>query len=300
MLSSWDKNNPAVGVIAESFIKNVDAASKGSIKIVLSGPETVPPFEQFQPVAAGAFHFLYTHGAYHFGTSPILAAVEAIGGDLASRRASGILDQIDKHYQKLGVKLIAFPMTPDGAYHIITRQPVSAAGDLQGRKLRGTPSYTGVFKMVGATSPVVLPPGEIYTSLEKGVIDGAAWPVLGALDYRWYEVAKHLVRPAFGFSLQPILMNLNAWNRLSDAERKILLDEGRKVEDSWYREAGRLAEAEEKALLAKGMTITQLGTAQRTKLKQAWSEGLWDIAGQKSKKEVEELRQFARQKGLAD
>jgi len=301
MLSSWDRSNPAVGAIADTFVKNVDAASKGGIKITVSGPETVPAFEQLQPLASGAFHFLYTHGAYHFGTTPMLAVVESLGGDVASRRASGVFDEIDKHYQKLGVKIIAFPMTPDGAYHIILRQPIGPSGDLAGRKVRGTPSYHGVFRLLNA-SPVGLPPAEIYTSLDKGVVEGTSWPVLGALGYRWYEVAKYMMRPAFGFSVQPILINLNLWNRLGEAERRLLLDEGRKVEESWFKEAGRLAEEEEKALLGKGMSITQMGAAQRAKLRQAWGDGLWDasLANEKNRKDVEQLRQFARQKKLLD
>lgn len=303
MLASWDKNYPGVPGIAEPFIKNVEAVSRGSIKITLSGPETVPPFEQLQPVASGAFHFLYSHGSYHFGVTPVLAAVEAIGGDVASRRASGILDHIDAHYQKLGVKIVAFPSTPDGTYQIILRQPVSPSGDLQGRKLRGTPISSGLFRLLGASPPVGMAPGEIYTSLDKGVIEGTVWTVQGGvLALRWYEVAKYLLRPAYGFSIQPIFMNLNAWNRLSDAERKILLDEGRKIEDAWYREAGRLAEEEEKALIAKGMMLTQVGPALRAKVPSAFSEGLWEIAAQnpKTRKDVEDLRQFARQKGLSN
>ncbi len=301
MLSSWDRSNPAVGAIADTFVKNVDAASKGSIKITVNGPETVPAFEQLQPVASGAFHFIYTHGAYHFGTTPMLAVVESIGGDMASRRASGIFEEIDRHYQKQGVKIIAWPMTPDGAYHLVLRQPIGPSGDLAGRKIRGTPSYFGVFRLLNA-SPVGMPPGEIYTSLEKGVVEGTSWPVLGALGYRWYEVAKYMMRPAFGFSMTPILVNLNTWNRLSDAERKLLLDEGRKVEDAWYKESGLLADEEEKALLVKGMSLTQMGPVQRAKLKQAWGDGLWEasLKNEKHQKDLEQLRQFARQKRLLD
>jgi TRAP-type C4-dicarboxylate transport system substrate-binding protein len=301
MLSSWDRSNPAVAAIADTFVKNVETASKGNIKIHVSGPETVPAFEQLQPVAAGAFHFLYTHGAYHFGTTPMLAVSESLGGDVASRRASGVFDEIDKHYQKLGVKIIAFPMTPDGAYHLVLRQPIGSSGDLSGRKVRGTPSYYGVFRLLNA-SPVGMPPSEIYTSLDKGVVDGTSWPVLGALGYRWYEVAKYMMRPAFGFSVQPILINLRLWNSLGETDRKILLDEGRKVEDSWFKEAGRLAEEEEKELLAKGMSLTQMGAPQRAKLRQAWGDGLWEtsLANEKNRKDVEQLRQFARQKKLLD
>jgi TRAP-type C4-dicarboxylate transport system substrate-binding protein len=298
-LSSWDKNYPAYPVIVEPFIKGVEAATKGSVKLVFNGPETVPAFEQLQPASAGAFHFLFSHGAYHFGTTPILTAVEAIGGDMQSRRASGIWDWVDKHYQKLGLKLVAIPMTPDGGYGILLRQPVSPGGDLQGRKIRGTASYHSVFKMLGA-SPVVLPPAEIYTALEKGVVDGAAWPVIGPLNYRWYEVSKFLLRPAFGFVTQPTFVNLATWNKLTEAERKAILDEGRKIEEIWYRESGRLVAEEEKALIGKGMQVTQMGDAQKAKLRKAWSDGLWEMSAQKAKKDVEELRAFAKSKGLAD
>ncbi len=296
-LSGWDDNYPAMPYIVTPYIKAVEAASKGSIKIQRSGPETVPAFEQLQPVASGAFHFLFTHGAYHFGTTPMLTAIEAIGGTPASRRASGIFELIDKHYQKLGLKLVSIPMGPDGGYAILLRQPPGPNGDLQGRKIRGTPSYHGVFRMLGA-SPVQLPPGEIYTSLDKGVVDGAAWPVLGPLNYRWYEVAKYMLRPGFGFTTQPLLMNLAAWNKLSDADKKILLDEGRKMEDLWPVEAAKLFVAEEKALIEKGMTIVQMGEAQKAKLKDAWSEALWEMSLSKAKKDVEELRAFAKGKGL--
>ncbi len=298
-LSSWDKNYPGVTHIAEPFIKNVEAASKGSMKLIMSGPETVPPFEQLQPVGSGAFQFLFTHGAYHFGTTPFLAAVEALGGDLQSRRAAGVWDVVDKHYQRYGLKLIALTMTPDGGYNIFTREPIGPSGDLQGRKIRGTPTYHSVFRMLGA-SPVVLPPSDIYTSLEKGVIDGGAWPVVGLLGYRWYEVAKYLVRPAFGYVVQPIFMNLAAWNKLSEADKKMLLQEGRRIEDQWDKEAARLAAEEEKALLGKGMMITQMGDAQKAKLKQAWSDGLWDLTSQKAKKDIDELRAFAKRNGLAN
>ena len=54
-------------------------------------------------------------------------------------------------------------------------------------------------------------------------------------------------------------MNLAAWNRLSDADKKLLLDEGRKIEEVWYREYDRMADAEIKELIAKGVTVSQLG-----------------------------------------
>ena len=52
-LNSWDKNYPAMPIVIDPYVREVEAASKGSIKITQSGPETVPAFEQLQPVGGG-------------------------------------------------------------------------------------------------------------------------------------------------------------------------------------------------------------------------------------------------------
>ena len=296
-LQSWDRSLPQIPFFVEPYLKAVEATSKGSIKFAVSGPEAVPPFEQLQPVAAGAFHFLFTHGGYHFGTSPLLAVVEALGGTPDERRASGVLEAVDKHYQKLGLKLVYLLMTVDGGYQIILRRPLTAAGDLQGYKIRGTPSYTNVIKMLGGTM-VNLPPGEIYTAIEKGVVDGFAWPAYGVINTRYYEPAKYILRPAFGFGTNPILANLATWNKMSSADQKIMIDEAVRMQPQWLKDSARLIDEDEKALTAKGLSIVQVGEAYRDKIKRAWSDGLWELASQKFKKEVDEIRAIARGRGL--
>jgi TRAP-type transport system periplasmic protein len=298
MLTSWDKTNPAVPLLAEGFAKNVEAASKGNIKFVLSGPETVPGFEQLQPVVSGAFHILFTHGIYHYGQTGISVGLDAVRGTIEERRASGLFDALDKDYQKIGLKLVATALSAKTGYAFALKAPVGPDGDLKGKKVRGTPAYHPLIRMLGG-APVVLPIPEVYTALEKGVIDGAASPVVGLLGVRWHEVAKYLAQPSFGFTHQLFLMNLATWNRFSDADKKLLLDEGRKMEDLWYQEYDRLAEAEVKELIGKGVTVSKLGPSQ-ARLNEVWSEGLWELAEKKSPAEAKALRAIAKAKGLTD
>jgi TRAP-type transport system periplasmic protein len=296
MLTSWDRNNPAVPLLAEGFAKNVEKASNGNIKFVLNGPETVPPFEQLQPVASGAFQMLFTHGVYHFGQTGISMGLDALGGTMAERHATGVFDVIDKHYQKLGLKVVAVAINARSGYTFMLKAPVGADGDFKGRKVRGTPSYHALIRALGG-APVVLPIPEVYTALEKGVIDGAASPVVGLLGVKWYEVAKFVSQPAFGFTHQIFLMNLAAWNRLSDGDKKILRDEGRKMEDVWYQEYDRMAQAEIAELEKRGATVTKLGMSQE-KLNEVWAQGLWELAEKKSPAETKEIYGVVKAKGL--
>ena len=299
LLSRWDKTNPAVGTLAEAFAKNVETATKGDLKFIINGPETVPPFEQLQPVAAGAFQMLFTHAIYHYGTTGSGVGMDAVRGDPESRRKSGMIELLDQHYRKLGVKVVAVAISATRGYHIVLRAPVNPTGDLQGRKLRGTPSYHQVFSLLGA-SAVVLPGGEVYTALEKGVVDGAAWPASGVMAMRWHEVAKYMLRPGFGLSHYLMLMNLDAWNRLSDDQRKTMAEQGRKMEDTWFREYDRMVQDEEAALIQRGMQITEMGPAQRTKVEGAWAQAQWDLAEKKSGKDAKDLRELLKRQGLTE
>ncbi len=298
VLSSWDSNYPVRPRMLEVFLKNVETASKGDITFRISGPETVPPFEQLQPVGSGVFQILFTHGAYHIGQNPYLLAVEALGGDLKKWREAGVREMVDKAYQKNGLKLVALAQTPEGtALQIILRQPVGASGDLQGRKIRGTQTYSGVFKLLGA-SPVVLPPADIYSALEKGIVDGAGWPVLGVSDYRWDEVAKYIVRPTFGMLTYPIFFNLNAWEKLSAQQKEIFLAEGRKIEDVFFVEWNKLADEDSAKLKARGAQITYVGDAKKEQLNKALVDTLFEMGLQYNAKDIGELRDFAKAKGL--
>jgi TRAP-type C4-dicarboxylate transport system substrate-binding protein len=242
---------------------------------------------------------LFTHAVYHYGTTGIGMGLDAVRGDLEARRKSGMLEAIDKSYQKLGLKLVGAAISATRGYHIVLRAPVSPAGDLQGRKVRGTPSYHTVINMLGA-SPVVLPGGEVYSALEKGVVDGAAWPASGVLGMRWYEVAKYMLRPSFGLSHYLFLMNLNAWNRLTDAERAALLAQGRKAEEIWFKEYDRMVQEEEAELIKRGMQITEMGPEQKAKLQATWASAQWEMAEKKNGQEAKDLRELLKRQGLTD
>lgn len=297
LLSSWDQNYPYNPYILDPFIEGVAEATEGRVNIVFSGPETVAPFEQLEPVGAGVFDFLFTHGAYHFGTTPIMMAADALVGDVDKIQDSGVFDVLDEHYQQFGLKLVSLPVTPDGAYHIMLREPVSEDGDLAGRKIRGTLTYKGVVEMLGGVL-VVLPASEIYTALEKGLVDGAAWPIIGALDYGWYEVADYLLRPGMGANFEPIFMNLETWNGLSEEDQAAILEVGRQVEESWFVDAPKVWAEEEQALIEKGMQITEMGADELEKLDAAWAGSLWALAEEANPEATEKLKTFAEEKGI--
>ncbi len=300
MLSSWDEVFDSRVIHAERYLKLIEERSGGRIKTEIRGPETVPPFKQLEPAKAGLFDLLHTHGVYHFGEKGLAASVDGVIPGPVKRREVGIYQLVDEFYQKThGLKLVALPSDGvTGGYHIMLRRPIAPDGDLSGLKIRGTRTYHGVIRALGG-SPVVLPPGEIYTALERGVVDGTGFTTTGALKFKWHEVAKFRVRPLFGVANYPILMNLRKFNDLSPDMQKILLDVGRQLEIDALKVSDELQAKEDAELDKLGMRVLQLSPANSAKVKRAWSESVWELAKECCGETGEKLRDLAVKNNMA-
>jgi TRAP-type C4-dicarboxylate transport system substrate-binding protein len=295
-LSSWSAATKGPYVSEEEFGRLLKEQFGGKLSIKRSGPETVPPFEGMQPVAAGVFDILMTHGAYHPGTTGMGMAMDAVNGDPTKRRTSGVWDVVAKHYGKHGFTMIAMVPQGESGYQMVLRQPITT-GDIKGRKIRGTLTYHPLIKAMGG-APVVIPGGQVFSALEKGVVDGACWPTLGVLDFKWYEVAKYFVRPSFGVSTLLLMMNTAKFNALSAEEKKILMDAGKQLEVNVYAKFDKMAKDEEEELKKKGMKETRFSKENEAKIGKLWEEGIWSLAEKKNGAEAKAFRKFVADKKM--
>ncbi len=297
LLSSWNKDNWPTYAALDLFLKKVQAIGKGKVKISVSGKEVVPPFEQLQPVSSGVFDMLYTHGIYHAGSKGIAFTMDAVDIDPAKRRAAGLIDYIDGYYQKHNnMKLLGLVANSNQGYHIFLKEPLKD-GMFKGRKVRGTLSYHGVIRLLGG-SPVVLPGGQIYTALEKGVIDGAAWPAAGMLTMKHHEVAKFKVRPTFGSTNTGFWINLDKWKKLSKADQSVLIEAAKQTENEMPAVGDKILADESAALEKFGVKVTQLDPETGAKVKATFSTDMWKIANKCCSDGVGALREMAKKAGL--
>lgn len=297
VLSSLAANLSQSRELLKVYLDNVQAASGGSARFRTSGPEVVPFADQFQPAAAGAFDLLFTHGAYHSGTTAIGLAIDAVAPDPARRRSAGIFDFIDRHYNAMGLKLLALMPAGSKGFQFVSRQPIKELPGLKGMKVRGTVSYHPMIKALGG-SPVVMGGGELYSALEKGVIDAAAWSLTGVADLKLHEVAKFLVRPSFGSATWLMLMNLKAWAELPAAQQEAFRAEAIKIESGAAMRFDALAVTELADLTKRGMQEVSFAPADASRLETLWAEGVWEVARAKNGALVDEMRGLARNAGL--
>src|SRR6266511_4137016 len=207
----------------ERFVEKVNADGKGLIKInYIGGPRAVPPFEVGNGVRTRVVHMANVTGAFYTNLMPESDGFKLNGKPMSEQRKDGTWDYINQlHNQKLNSWYLArqFHNVP---FHIyLNKKPDKL--DFTGLKIRVTPVYKDLVEALGGTA-ITTAPGEVYTALERGVVDGYGWPVTGIFDLGWDKVTKFRLEPPFYIVEVNVLVNQDVWKGLNDAQRKLLND----------------------------------------------------------------------------
>lgn len=205
----------------EKFIERVNAAGKGVIHInYIGGPKAMPPFEVGNALKSGVIDLANVTGAFYTNLMPEADAWKLTQRPMSELRKNGGYDYMAKIYvQKMNAVLLA-RVVDNNPFHLYLNKRISKP-DLTGLKIRITPVYRDFFKALGATV-VQTAPGEVYTALERGVVDGYGWPITGVFDLGWNEQTKYRVDPGFYSAEVSILINKRTWDKLNDKQKAVL------------------------------------------------------------------------------
>jgi TRAP-type transport system periplasmic protein len=275
----------------ERFVEKVNADGKGLIKInYIGGPRAVPPFEVGNAVRTRVVDMANVTGAFYTNLMPEADGLKLIGKPMSEQRKNGTWDYINQlHNQKLGSQYLArqFHNVP---FHIYLNKKIDKI-DFSGLKIRVTPVYRDVVDAFGGT-PITTAPGEVYTALERGVADGYGWPVTGIFDLGWDKVTKFRMEPPFYSVEVNVLVNLDAWKGLNDAQRKVLNDAALWLEglDS---EKVAVIKAERERQAAAGIQALDFGHAASKAFLDRAYEVAWQSVIKRAPETGPKLRQLA-------
>jgi TRAP-type transport system periplasmic protein len=207
----------------ERFIDKVNRDGKGVIQInYVGGPRALPPFEVGNAVRTRVVDIANATGAFYTNLMPEADAFKLLGKSASEQRRNGTWEFLNElHNKRMNAYYLARQFVPL-PFHFYLNKRIDKF-NFSGLKIRVTPVYRDLAQALGGT-PITTPPGEVYTALERGVVDGYGWPTTGIFDLGWERVTKYRLEPPFYTVEGSVLVNLDAWKSLTDAQRKVLMD----------------------------------------------------------------------------
>ncbi len=224
LVSAFSENSVYVKHL-EKWMAKVNAEGKGSVQInFIGGPKAIPTFEVGNAVRTGVVDMAMSTGAFYTNIMPEADALKLTQITVQELRKNGALDYINRIWNEKANMHYLARMTDHTPFHLYLNKKIDKP-DLTGLKIRITPVYRDFFQAMGA-SVMTTAPGEVYTALERGVVDGYGWPIGGIFDFNWQQHTKFRVDPGFYNGEVSIIVNLAAWKKLSDAQRDFLQKQG--------------------------------------------------------------------------
>ncbi len=203
MVTTWPPNFPILGTSCQRFAKKVYEMSGGQLDIKVYGAgELIPALEVFDAVSSGTAQV--GHGAAYYWTGKVPAAqfftTVPFGLNAMEQTAwinhGGGIELWRKLYERYHLRPYASGNTGiqmGGWYN----KEINTIQDFQSLKMRIPGLASRILKEVGAT-PVLVAGGEIYTNLERGVIDATEW--LGPYHDQmmgFQDIAKYYYTPGW-------------------------------------------------------------------------------------------------------
>ncbi|WP_297528174.1 TRAP transporter substrate-binding protein [Thiohalobacter sp.] len=203
MVTTWPKNFPGLGTGANFLARTITELSGGRLTVrVYGAKELVPAFEIFDAVSRGTAEMGHGASYYWKGKSEAAQFFSAVPFGLTAQEMNAWL------YHGGGMELwrevyAEFGLLPAAAGNTGVQmggwfnKEINSVADLKGLKMR-IPGLGGeVLRRAGGT-PVSLPGGEIFTSLQSGAIDATEWVgPYNDLAFGLYKAAKHYYYPGW-------------------------------------------------------------------------------------------------------
>ena len=220
LVSAFPENQFYVKRTVE-WIEKVNNEGKGLLHInFIGGPKAIPTFEVGKAVQSGVVDIGFTTGAFYTNVMPEADILKLSETSAAEQRKNGGYELINRIWaEKANMRYLAkvVEFTP---FHLYLNKKIDKP-DLTGLKIRITPVYRDFFQAMGA-SVMTTAPGEVYTALERGVIDGYGWPIHALFDLNWQEKTKFRVDPGFYNAEVSLVMNLDKYKSLPPNVRDYL------------------------------------------------------------------------------
>ncbi len=293
-VTAWPKTVWEVGnfnKFLEIVKQKVDKQYPGQLEIqYVGGPEVTPSNEQVEAARMGVVDMVFTTDGYYVSAVPEVNALSVSMLDGWEERAAGVNDFLDKiHREKVSCTYLG-RLGHNLPFTIYTLKPVKGA-DLAGMKIRCSPTLIPFLKKMGA-QPVVIPPTEVFTALERGMVDGYVFPAGLIRDWGWEKVTKYVINPGFYNGANVVLMNQKKFDQLPDGLKKLLIESIDEAARFAKQRSVDLIKNEVDAFKKMGIQYIDLPPVEAKKLTDAAYSSLWDIVIEKSPVNGPKLRQM--------
>jgi len=283
------KNDPLSAMTVE-WVNRVNHMFPDELKIeYLGGPEIISSVEQVEALKKGIIDIDFNVGSYYAPHGAEFNAFQLTRISPLEQRKSGFYDFMVRAHEKIGVRYLGRWL--HGGFYMYLKNPIKSIEEIKGKKIRTGPLYVFFLHKLGA-APVSIKPSDVYTSLERGLVEGFCWPILGARGLGWTEICKNVIDQSFYEGDGTILFNTKKWDALPDPVKDKILKMMPGYETDMVNYYDDAIKKEKEAMVKSGVKFIKLEPDEAGNYTKMAYDAWWDFMTTKVPNLVPELRKI--------
>ncbi len=259
--------------LAEAWCKEVEKRTDGKVVVEYFPGQTLTKAKVvYDGVVQGLSDIGFSVLGYTRGRFPLLEVIDLPLGYTSGPQATKVANAVYNKFKDKALtdtKVMYLHAHGPGLLHTKGKK-VEKLADMKGLKIRSHGTSAKVVKALGGT-PVAMPMPETYQALQKGVVDGAVYPIEANKGWKLGEVIDYatLDYPAAYTTTFFVVMNKDRWAQLPDDAKKVIEE----INKEWIVKHGKAWDESDKEgmefLKEKNRTIIELSDEQTKKWKEA-------------------------------
>ena len=223
------------GIICDMFKKVVEEKSGGSIEVnVYPSAQLGSDREAMESLRSGELEFTAMTAAPQTTDVPALNVFDMFCAfenlDVARKAVDNVEFRriLQDRYNKAGIHLLF--ISDQSFRETSSNKPVRSMDDFKGLKIRTmeNPVHVGFWRALGA-NPTPMSRGEVFLSLQQGLLDAQEDPYISTYLYNYAEVQKYIIDTHHLFHSITFITNKDFWDELTDEQRTIFQEAGDEV-----------------------------------------------------------------------
>ena len=225
-------------LVEEVLVKNTIERTQGKLTLTitsfpelgLAGPDSLAL------VRDGTISFTEITSGYVAGDLPQLEITFLYGlfpnHEIEFKANAAVQGYLEKLIQENtgGGQVISRIWVSGGDNFFFCRDKINEAADFKGKKVRSHGAALSDWIEAFGASAQFVAFAEVYTALERGILDCGVTVAFAAHGQRWYEVTKYMVGPLSSQLINTMVMNSKVFSDLPEDLRQILVEEGARHE----------------------------------------------------------------------
>lgn len=260
--TNWPVTNNNVDTF-KHFSQLVNERAKGEIEIkLMGGPELISVKEAMGALGRGMMDMEHDNNI-HFAISQVADFASSPEVAVKIWQDPDLVRLVSAYYAaKANIVVLGSAGNTAQFYLATSKKAVTKLEDVKGLRIRTHGGLSNVVATALGAAPATIATADVYTALERGVVDGAMRALPSMVDFNESEVLKNVVTPTLFMGNAMICLNQDIWKKLPANVQKLLRDaasENLRWAETYY---GDLEKKSREDLMKKGVKFNALSSGE--------------------------------------